>query len=77
MANSNNKERIIHYDLLRIVAAFSVVMLHSTAQYWYTLDIYSSEWIIANTYDAIFRFGVPIFVMMSGALLLNPGYELN
>ncbi len=77
MADMNHRGRIMHYDLLRIFAAFSVVMLHSAAQYWYTLDIYGRDWIIANTYDAIFRFGVPIFVMISGALLLNPQYELK
>ncbi|MBR4084641.1 MAG: acyltransferase family protein [Lachnospiraceae bacterium] len=71
------KKRMLHYDLLRIIAAFSVVMLHSAAQYWYTLDIHSREWIIANSYDAVFRFGVPVFVMISGALFLSSEYELD
>lgn len=70
-------KRMIHYDLLRIVAAFSVVMLHSAAQFWYTLDIYKREWMIANSYDALFRFGVPVFVMISGALFLRPDYEMD
>lgn len=68
---------MVHYDLLRIVAAFSVVMLHSAAQFWYTLDIQSTEWIIANSYDAVFRFGVPIFVMISGAMFLDKEYTLD
>ncbi len=71
------KNRMIHFDLLRIFAAFSVVMLHSAAQFWYTLDVNSTEWLIANSYDAAFRFGVPIFVMISGALFLRPGYQLD
>ena len=61
----------IHYELLRIFAAFSVVVLHSAAQSWYYLDITSPEWFIANAYDAVFRFGVPVFVMISGALFLG------
>lgn len=77
MNDKRTKKRMLHYDLLRIIAAFSVVMLHSAAQYWYTLDIHSREWVIANSYDAVFRFGVPIFVMISGALFLNPDYELD
>lgn len=77
MSEIKPKRRLIQYDLLRILAAFSVVMLHCAAQHWYALDIYSKEWIIANSYDAIFRFGVPVFVMISGALFLNPEYELD
>lgn len=71
------KKRKLHYDILRILAAFSIVMLHSAAQHWYTLDIYSTEWMIANSYDAVFRFGVPLFVMISGALFLNPESDLK
>lgn len=77
MSGKGKNSRMIHFDLLRILAAFSVVMLHSSAQFWYTLDIHSTEWIIANSYDAVFRFGVPIFVMISGALFLAPDYELS
>lgn len=65
------------YDILRILAAFSVVMLHSAAQFWYDLDVKSSEWVIANSYDSVFRFGVPIFVMLSGAIFLDGDYQLN
>lgn len=77
MSSKTDKKRLIHYDLLRIFAAFSVVMLHSAAQFWYSLDIYSTEWLIANSYDALFRFGVPIFVMISGALFLRPDRSLD
>lgn len=71
------KVRKLHYDILRVLAAFSVVMLHSAAQFWYDLDIRSKEWVIANSYDAVFRFGVPIFVMISGAIFLDKNYELD
>lgn len=77
MNTKSSAKRMIHYDLLRVVAAFSVVMLHSSAQFWYTLDVSSAEWKIANFYDALFRFGVPIFVMISGALWLGDERELN
>lgn len=71
------KKRMFSYDLLRIVAAFSVVMLHCAAQFWYTLELDSVDWKIANAYDALFRFGVPIFVMLSGVLFLNPSYQVK
>ncbi len=75
--SDTKKKRMIHYDLLRILAAFSVVILHTSAQFWYTLDIHSTEWVITNSYDAVFRFGVPIFVMISGALFLDKDYKLD
>ena len=77
MSDKGTKSRMISFDLLRILAAFSVVMLHSAAQFWYSLDVYSTQWVIANSYDAVFRFGVPVFVMISGALFLSPDYTLN
>lgn len=68
---------MLHYDLLRILACFSVVMLHSAAQFWYTIPVTEPEWVIANSYDAVSRFGVPIFVMISGVLFLNNDREIN
>ncbi|MDL2301453.1 acyltransferase family protein [Lachnospiraceae bacterium OttesenSCG-928-D06] len=73
--DSEVEKRKTYFDLLRIVACFSVVMLHSAAQFWYDLPIRESEWLIANAYDAVFRFGVPIFVMLSGALFLDTKKE--
>lgn len=70
-------DRLLHYDILRIIAAFSVVMLHSSAQFWYDLPVTDTNWLITNSYDALFRFGVPIFIMISGALFLNPHREVN
>lgn len=75
MAETNTRK--LHFDILRILAAFSVVMLHSAAQFWYDLDIKSTEWVIANSYDAVFRFGVPIFVMISGAIFLDKDYKMD
>lgn len=72
MTEKTNDNRMIHYDLLRILAAFSVVMLHVSAQGWYNIPVTDFRWLTANSYDALFRFGVPVFVMISGALFL-PG----
>ena len=52
-------------------------MLHSAAQYWYDLPIDGRAWKTVNAYDACFRFGVPIFVMISGAIFLDPKRELD
>lgn len=37
----------------------------------------ASDWLIGDFYNALVRFGVPVFVMISGALLLHREYELT
>lgn len=69
--------RLVHLDLLRILACFSVVMLHSSAQFWYDLPVQDADWLVANSYNAASRFGVPVFVMLSGALFLSPKKETD
>ena len=71
------ERRFVHLDLLRILACFSVVMLHSSAQFWYDLPVNDVNWLVANSYNAVSRFGVPVFVMLSGALFLSPQREIG
>lgn len=77
MDTAPKQERQLHIDLLRIFACFSVLMLHSASQFWYTLPVESGRWLVCNTYDAVFRFGVPIFVMISGRFFLTRPGEIN
>ena len=70
-------KRLYSFDLLRILAAFSVVVLHATAQRWYVLPLESSDWFLTNAINVLSRFGVPIFVMLSGALFLAPEKEIS
>lgn len=74
MSSSNN--RIIQFDVLRIVAAFAVVLLHTSAQRFYT-SYPSIEWDARNFYDSLVRWSVPIFVMISGALFLDPQKKIS
>lgn len=71
------EERKIYFDFLRIFATFAVIILHVSAQNWHTTDINSFEWNIFNFYDSIVRWGVPIFVMISGALFLNKNQSIK
>lgn len=63
--------RKISFDILRIIAAFSVVMLHVCGNVIYSSAITDAEFKAANFLDSVNRFGVPIFVMISGAIFLN------
>lgn len=76
MNQSTLDHRIISFDILRIIAAFAVVMLHMSSDRFY--DCFpSDEWEIRNIYDSIVRWGVPIFVMISGALFLNQSKKIS
>lgn len=68
--------KVIAFDGLRILAAFAVVVLHTVATLF--MDSYpSSDWNVANVYESLVRWSVPVFFMISGALFLNKGKELN
>jgi surface polysaccharide O-acyltransferase-like enzyme len=69
--------RIVYVDILRIFATFSVVLLHVAAGNWGNAVISSFDWKVFNFYDSLVRFGVPIFVMVSGMFLLNPNKKIS
>lgn len=59
-------------DLARIAAGFAVVMLHTAAYYMYLFDMTDTvRWMVANLIDSSVRWCVPMFVMISGHLLLD------
>ena len=65
------QNRTYYLDCLRVLATFSVMILHISAQNWYSTDVISFEWNVFNFYDSIVRWTVPVFVMISGALFLD------
>ena len=67
--------RLAYIDQLRVVAALAVVMIHVSAMHWGDTPPASADWQAMNVYAAVSRWCVPVFVMLSGALLLAPGRE--
>ena len=63
--------RYDYMDWLRVFAIFSVVGIHVTAQLVTNLNIGHQIWWFANLVDSALRNSVPLFFMMSGALLLT------
>jgi len=57
---------------LRVVATISVILLHvaSTVLYKYN-QVPNTDWWVGNIYDSFVRFSVPMFLMITGALLLG------
>lgn len=69
MKSSN---QIAWISQLRIIATFSVILLHvaSTTLYHFSPGD-NFDWWVGNIYDSLVRFSVPIFLMITGALLLG------
>lgn len=70
MSNKIGK-RDIPMDVLRIAAALAVIMIHSSSGYVGTSPVTSVSWAVGNVFDAASRWCVPVFVMLSGAFLLQ------
>lgn len=70
------KNRVYYLDMLKIIACFAVVMIHTTAENWYTQEI-TTHWLINNAYNAMSKWAVPLFVMVSGALFLSKDIPLK
>lgn len=58
-------------DAARLSSVFAVVLLHSAAQVVVGAEFGQAHWWAGNIYDGITRWCVPVFVMISGALLLS------
>ena len=71
------KERVYYLDYLRVLAMFSVMIGHSACRYWETVDVNSRSFVELNIYQALLRWAVPVFVMISGALFLNRNIALS
>jgi surface polysaccharide O-acyltransferase-like enzyme len=69
-----------HFDWisnLRVVALFSVVILHTASPLLFLFHKSPpQDWWAANVYNALVRFAVPVFVMVTGALLLHKDYDI-
>jgi surface polysaccharide O-acyltransferase-like enzyme len=63
-------------DLIRTSAILLVILLHASIEPYPLVDLMSSQgvtlWWASNIYDSIARPCVPLFVMLTGALLLQP-----
>lgn len=69
-------ERNVSADFLRIVATLAVIIIHVEAPIWYT-NSFDFAWWTSNLFDAISRWCVPIFFMLSGMFLLKPNNTEN
>lgn len=67
----------MYLDALRVLACVFIIVLHLSAQKFDKVEIGSFEWNVFNVYDSISRWAVPVFIMISGALFLDPKREIR
>lgn len=74
MSNSAVSNRMYWADACSVVAIFCVVLIHSSSEVFYSYGkISNGYWLSANILDSLARVAVPLFVMISGALLMKSG----
>ena len=62
---------------LKWIALYAVIVLHCTSLLLMQFgNVSAFDWWVANIYNAAVRFAVPVFVMITGALLLHREYEI-
>ena len=70
------KKRIFYMDELRALAILGVILMHTTSTY--RPFIYNNLKLgIPGILNALGCIGIPIFFMLSGALLLNRNYTIS
>lgn len=78
MNDTDLKRDTLWIDFLRVIATFSVIVLHVSAPIVNKFEILDfSIWLTGNFYDSLVRFCVPIFFMISGTLFLSRDIDVK
>lgn len=73
----NVKERNTYLDLTRVIAVVAVVTIHISGWFVAYFAPSSTEFLWGNIFDGISCMAVPIFVMISGALMLDEDRQVD
>lgn len=71
-----SSDRLFYLDCIRAFACLSVVMLHVSSNY-VIQTVGSTGFWVGNIFDSLSRAAVPLFVMLSGALMLDEDYTFT
>ena len=77
MGAYSSGKRIFYLDVLRSLAIIFVIMNHVCRRFCEFTPAGTFRWLTSAVWIDIAVMGVPIFMMISGALLLNRDYELG
>ncbi len=65
-------EQMLYGDAVRILGTIAVVIGHVCDMSLFSIKPLSADWHVLNFVDAATRWAVPAYIMLSGALLLDP-----
>ena len=71
------KEQIPYIQWLRVFAAAAVVVMHTEGSLWPAMAGSGRDFAVLTAWDALVRWPVPVFVMITGALFLPRKTELR
>lgn len=77
MYNTKQTKHEIAFDIMRILGCLGVIFIHVSV---ILLDNKSQSVVnfdAINFYNSLGRFAVPLFIMISGSILLNPSKPIN
>ena len=66
-----------YLDILRIIATFTVILIHVSPLAHLEVGVASAQWHIMNFISSVCSWNVSAFFMISGALFLSPKKELS
>lgn len=73
--DASNTGYSLYLDIIRIIAIIAIVILHAGVNAVNNVLPGDMHWIISSYIDAATRFAVPVFIMLSGALILSKYQE--
>lgn len=73
----NNVRRELAPDILKLIAAFAVILIHVSGQGVLSYATDTFGWYSCTLWDSLARFAVPVFFMCTGALMLSPARTLT
>ncbi|MBQ9334555.1 MAG: acyltransferase [Lachnospiraceae bacterium] len=65
-----------YIDVARVFSMISVILIHIGAVVWYDGPFSVYPWGVINLFDILARYCVPVFLMISGYLFLDPGRNI-
>ena len=67
----------LRIEKMRIIACLMVILTHVSARVYGFYEIGSFKWQVFNIYDSLSKAAVPVFIMISGLLLLDNKKKLS
>lgn len=73
------KSRIVYFDVLRAIAPLAIIAIHVLDPIYRQpeIDYYGADYFWAHAVLSCMRWAVPVFIMMSGAIFLNPDRKFD